>query len=272
MQKRIKEITYKCGNYVHVFASPIYYDRVKVKTRQKRFRETSEAQKWHNEKIAEKHFEMLIETNFNTDDFFFSFTYGNSYLPESDEQAERNIKNYIRRVQYHCKKNKLPDPVAVWNTETSSRGRYHHHGIIKTSLTRKQLKELWRLGVSDMDELYFDIDGLHGLGNYLTKPRCRVGCRRWHYTKNIKQPVKTVSDRRTQKAFNEMWNYNRTSEVIEKYYPDYLSCTVNATQSEITGDKYLYIKLYKKPCASVRKLGKGKKKDSRPRKSRPPYK
>ena len=126
MRVHIREKIYICGDFMHVDAFPVFAPS--GNRRKRRFKPTSETQKLLNDKYALKHLEMLLETNFDDNDYHIRLSYNDKKQPTSDELAIKNISNYIRRLKYKCNKLGYSAPVAVWCTEKGKKyGRYHHH-------------------------------------------------------------------------------------------------------------------------------------------------
>ena len=59
---------------------------------------TREAQKNLNDKNAKKKFIRKINANFTEEDLCVTLTYSNGFVPD-EEQARRDIRNYLRRVR-----------------------------------------------------------------------------------------------------------------------------------------------------------------------------
>ena len=63
-----------------------------------------QAQKNLNEKNSRKQCERVINENFGDDDLWATFTYTDDQMPASMEDAQKNMQNYIRKLNYHRKK------------------------------------------------------------------------------------------------------------------------------------------------------------------------
>ena len=276
---RIKEVV--CGDFLHLYALPVTAPQ--RSTRKKRFKPTRESMAIYNEQRAAKWLEELAETNFTDNDFFITLSYQDKYLPRSDKEALDEAKKYIRRLQYHCKKNNIPEPAAIWNIEKSKAGRYHHHMIIKCALSRDFIERKWGKGRINTRRLQFDENGLAGLSEYIQKFKSRVGVRRWHSTHNLKKPIQHENDRMSRKQFAELAENLDLSAYFKQNYKDYYlnHDSVKIYRNDINGCDYLYLKLYRKDSQYINsylsssaracKLGDyRKKKDSRPKTSRPP--
>lgn len=157
-----------------------------------------------NERNARKRQRRLLCTNFSraNGDIFVTFTYEGDVDEERAMKEERNLMARIRRLR---KRKGLPELKYMVVTEHQS--KWHHHVIMNGGLTFEELKAVWgkrgkRLHMATLD----DSDGFGGLVAYLNddhkpkrgaqgeeaqesvkQPR-RKGQRRWHASRNLKEP------------------------------------------------------------------------------------
>lgn len=153
----------------------------------------------HNAKRARKWFIRLLNTNFTEADTHTSLTYSDEFLPKTEEEADRDISNFLRRLRTKCKARGLPAPEAITVTEhqdadpdTGQKAvRFHHHVILKCQLTRDEIEGCWvrkkkRMGTTNADRLQMDKSSLEALANYLMKYPKRK--HRWRRTRGIRDP------------------------------------------------------------------------------------
>ena len=95
----IRESVYVCGDYMDADIYPVFQPAGK---RRARCKPTSAIQEKLNQKNAEKKITRLAHANFTEDDIALHLTYDE--LPEDEEQAQRDLYNYIRRVKRLRKK------------------------------------------------------------------------------------------------------------------------------------------------------------------------
>lgn len=120
MRTIYREKRYYCGEYLDVFIYPTYSQ---ARSRGKRSKPTSKAQAKLNQRHREEKLVRLLHANFTPDDYEIHLTY--QYQPESPEEAQRLLRNFIRRVQRARKKQGLPPLKYIAVTEKGSRkGRY----------------------------------------------------------------------------------------------------------------------------------------------------
>lgn len=109
MKSFIREKKIYCGeNYLEVDIIPISKNQKMPRGRRsKKKKVTAPKQKRLNDKRARRYFVQLVNTNFGKEDLHVTVTYSNDELPETIEDAEREAKNYIRRLDYRRKKEGL---------------------------------------------------------------------------------------------------------------------------------------------------------------------
>lgn len=176
-------------------------EREKLKTAPVPFRgKNPESWDGHNAKRARKWFVRLVNTNFTEADTHTSLTYSDEFLPKSEEEADRDISNFLRHLRTKCKAHGLPNPEAITvtehqdaNPETGQKAvRYHHHVILKCQLSRDDIESCWHrkkkpMGWANCDRLRLDKGSLEALASYLMKYPKRK--HRWRRTKGIVDPI-----------------------------------------------------------------------------------
>ena len=149
--------------------------------------------------------------NFTVLGFYLTLTYIDTFLPESMEQAQRDLRNYIRRVKAAIAKLYGPGAeLRVMGLTGCGRksGRYHHHLLVECKgLTMRQnaefrqlLEDKWAvrwpdgsvesLGTANADRLNLQ-NRLDDLITYFEKH----GQMRWYETKNLTLPVERAPKR-----------------------------------------------------------------------------
>ena len=181
--------------------------------RRKKTRPSSERQKKRNAQHAHRWRVQKANANFTVLGFYLTLTYIDTFLPESMEQAQRDLRNYIRRVKAAIAKLYGADvELRVMGLTGCGRksGRYHHHLLIECKgLTMRQnadfrqlLEDKWAvrwpdgsvesLGTANADRLNLQ-NRLDDLITYFEKH----GQMRWYETRNLTLPVEhTPNDTR----------------------------------------------------------------------------
>ena len=102
--------------------------------RRKKTRPSSERQKKRNAQHAHRWRVQKANANFTVLGFYLTLTYIDTFLPEGMEQAQRDLRNYIRRVKAAIAKLYGADvELRVMGLTGCGRksGRYHHHLLIE---------------------------------------------------------------------------------------------------------------------------------------------
>ena len=245
MRTVYREKPYYCGEYLDAFIFPVFETGgYRGGTRTKR-KPSTEAQKKLNQRHREEKLVRLLHTNFTPEDLEIHLTYKGAQ-PESDEEAARNLRNFIRRVQRLRKKQGLPSLKYIAVTERGKRGgRYHHHVTLSGGIDRDELEELWPYGYANSRRLQFTEDGLAGLGHYVVKSP--VGKKAWTASKNLVDPEPRTRDGRiSARKARELFENMQDSTRFEKLYPGYLISSVEAFHNDANGGYYIVARLYKK--------------------------
>lgn len=262
MKSVIRTKTYYCGkNDLEIDLFP-WMEVKKRYTRKKKEKVTIPKQKVLNNKRAKRTFCQLVKTNFGEGDLHLTLTYNTKYLPEKVEDAEKEVRNYLRRVACLRKKKNLSPLKYIFITEQGVQSkRIHHHVIINGGLSRDEVELLWRrpkrkgqqqgeaLGDCNADRLRTDDKGLERLASYLAKdPK---GRKRWTPSQNLKKPEVSVSDTKTShRKFMQLVLLPEDAEEVrqhfEKQYPDFAVTEVRKEWNEITCTWAVYVKLHRK--------------------------
>lgn len=206
MRARVREQRHLCGpNYMEVDIYPISEREHRASARSKQRQATRMVQANLNARNSARHLMQLVNTNFTDNDLHVVLPYFQRRLPATEDEAERDLDNWIRRVNYLRARRGYPPArvIAVTEHQEAGGGRkkvnFHHHVIISgDGLTRDELEAYWSdgrqkdlrkrqlCGYAHSDRLRFDQDSLEGLANYLMKYPKRK--KRWRQSEGLKQP------------------------------------------------------------------------------------
>ncbi|OGO90325.1 MAG: hypothetical protein A2Y17_12210 [Clostridiales bacterium GWF2_38_85] len=239
-----REKYYECGDYLEVNLFPAYK---KAKQRNKKAKPTTEVQEKLNQTNAENKLVRLMNANFTADDIKCELSYDNSCHPESDEQAARDLQNFLRRLKRFRNKQGLPELKYITATEKGTKkGRYHHHITISGGITPKQLAEIWGKGyVQKIQPLQFDECGIVGIAKYY--PKEPIFFKRWNTSKNLVHPEPQRRDGRlSKKVVEELARDTENGREYEKYFDGYFFAQAHKLINDYNGGVYLQIRLYKK--------------------------
>ncbi len=206
--------------------------------RSKRRKVSEPKQKNLNEKNARRYFIQTANLNFGSDPgaLHVSLTYSNRYLPATLEEAERKVRNFIRKIQYARKKAGLPPlkymlvTASTCDRQTGKPVRIHHHIIMNGGLDRDAVENLWRerkqkgqkqgdrTGYCNADRLQADENGIAALCVYLA--RQAGGKKRWTSSHNLERPSCRTTDGKFSHKQLEKWAKERPGrEFWERKYP-----------------------------------------------------
>lgn len=257
MRRHYREKIYECGDYMEVHMYPVYR---KAGVRRKKAKPTKECQKKLNQIHAENNCIRLAHANFTPQDMRLDATYDPKHHPVNDEQAARELTNFLDRVKRRRKKKGLPDLKYIAVTEKGKRnGRYHHHLIINGGLSPQEIVELWGRGYVRTDALQFGEDGIADLVRYILKKPV-VSKKRWNASKNLIRPqVKERDDRLSARKVKELARDTQNNREYEKYYDGYYFSGANVVFNDTNGGVYIYARFYKKEAAFCRTTNRARR-------------
>lgn len=245
MRTFVREKRIYCGkDHLEVDIIPLTDGHLKKKRRKRREKVTAPAQRNLNDKNAKRYFTQLIKANFGQGDLHVTCTYKNKFLPKTIEEAEREVGNFMRRINYRRKKMGLANAKYLIITETRDKQgnpvRAHHH-IFISGMDRDMLEELWSkkgesIGFVNADRLQVDEEGgLLPLARYLTKNR--AGKKRWRGSQNLIKPEIAVNDSKySKRKLNEIaMVHDEDRSFWNQQYPGWSMVRCESVFNEITG-------------------------------------
>lgn len=154
-----------------------------------------QAQRNLNEKNSRKQCERLINENFSDRDIWATFTYTDENMPSSMKEAQKDMTNYIKRINYRRKKKGLKNARYIYVTECSEKGRWHHHIVMDGDIDMDTVEVTWNKGKrNEVRRLQKDENGLSGMAMYITKQKKQKGAagskyqKAWKASKGLKKP------------------------------------------------------------------------------------
>lgn len=261
----IRTNTYYCGGssnkkspYLEISLFP-FMDIEKPKGRKKKEAVTAPKQKNLNNKRSKRYFGQLVKSNFGEGDLHLTLTYDNKFLPDTEEAAEAEARNYIRRLQRARRKKGLDPLKYLLVTEKGVKSkRIHHHLIINGGLDRDEMELLWSrpkkkgekrgkpLGWANADRIRLDDNGIEALAEYLSKDP--QGRKRWNQSQNLKKPMVSKNDTKTRKKdFMKLVEMPEDCEAVQQYFesqqPGYRVTSVNKEYNAVAGTWSFYVKM-----------------------------
>jgi hypothetical protein len=204
-----------------------------------------------NNKNVRKKIVRLLNGNFTEDDIWITVGYRDGVLPPTEEQARKDVVNYIRRLQRYCQKNGLPKLKYVYVTEFSEDTRVHHH-IVMSFPDRDVAEKLWKKGKYPQARRLMPNDyGLEGLARYISKdPK---GSKSYGYSLNLfksweKPHARTADSKITRKKAERLASGEIEPKAFyEKLYKGYEFLDLEVRYSEFVSGCYLYARMRRKP-------------------------
>ena len=253
---RYRTKTIKSGPMLEVEIYPLYKTR-KLDFRAAKEKESRKAQKNLNNKNTIKRVTRLINANFTKKDIWGTFTYDETHFPEDEKEAQKNIRNYIRRLKGYCKKNDLPDLKYIYVTEyinDEKKGQRVHHHIVMNFPDRDIAEKYWNRGSrTQTRRLQPDDYGLEGLARYITKESkdtaVRKSSKKYATSLNLEKPKETIADHKVTKkrAASIARDPNSAKEIFEKQNQGYIFNDLEVKYSKYVSGVYLYVRMRKAP-------------------------
>ncbi len=245
MRTTYREKTYTCGDYKEVYIYPCFSTTPKNGHRAPKAKPTREAQKKLNKRISENKLIRLLNANFTADDLAFDLTYATGNEPENEQQAKKDLQNFLRRVKRYRERAGLPEFKYIAVIEKGSKkGRYHHHLVINGGVTVQQLAKLWGLGLTKASALQFNETGLIAKGKYMVKQN--LFYRSFFASRNLVQPQPTHRDGRlSQRRMYELSQAQDDRAAYAQLYQGYTLAEASSFYNEDNGGFYICARLYR---------------------------
>lgn len=253
----------KAGKLMYVKSYPIWdtttrRDAEAHLAKAKERKGTTAAQKRLNARHASERLEQLINANFGAGDLLLSLTYRRKDAPQTVEESQKHVRNFLARLRRLCRKQGAPDPQYVYVTETKTSKwegtTYHHHMALKVALPRDEVEALWRKkhGYGDIKIAWDKENNLCQWAKYMAKEVCAgvhteeyAQKHRWAASKGLKVPPvresdKKISRRRVEAIAKEMQRDPDVAKMhMEACYPGYEVLEMTIRTSEWVGGAYV---------------------------------
>lgn len=165
---------------------------LKCLSREKNRAESSEKQKALNEIRAKRRCRRMICANFTIGDWYLTLTFLESL---SEEEANRAMNNFLRRLNYWCKKNNRPELKYIGCLEKGKQGKRWHGHIIIPFIPAEEVQKIWSKGENTgrirFESLYSD-GNYKKLAAYIRKDV--TGKKQLKQSRNLKKPQVEVKE------------------------------------------------------------------------------
>lgn len=234
----------------------------KSRNKSKAEKPSRERQEKLNEEYSKLRCVRLINANFTEKDSWITLTYTALNRPATEEQAEKNIKNYIARVKRAFQDIDLKYVYTIEHGDSWT----HHHVVCNVS-DRDRLEELWaskselarkrknpayyvqQYGRTNARRLQPDDFCLTGLARYISKEGSGRNKKKFVCSKNLIKPeetvTKTLKGRRLTRAFVKKLAEDKAAAKLEllKLFPEYQFNDIEVKQTPYTKGYYVYARL-----------------------------
>lgn len=235
--------TIKSGDLLECEIYPVWIRRAEIQ-KARRLKESRKEQQNLNNKNSKKRLIRKINTNFTNKDLFVTLTYAGEE-PTLDD-AQRDIRNYIRRISHYRKKNDLPELKYLYVIEGAaedSKKRVHLH-LVVNAMDRDILENLWKKGRANSYRLQSDENGFEALARYMTK-ETKKNKKKWAGSRNLKDPDITIADHKISKrqTYRLAKREIEHKEKFESFYPGYVFTDSKVYINEAISGAYIYAKM-----------------------------
>lgn len=240
MEKKYREVRYQMGDFLDTEIYPVFK---KSRSRSGKFGCTPEGMKIVNERNSRRRLSRLLHANFSEHDLAVHLTYRESELPKDEEQAKKDIRNFLRRARRLYKQAGIEFKYVSVTEKGKKSERVHHHLVVSGGVSRDELEMLWKKGRANTKRLQMDDNGIVGLSVYMTKQQ--LFFRRYNASRNLVDPdkAKRQNDSRVSKRAAQAICEFYDADVLARLYPGYRLMDVEYCLSDVTGEYYAYVRL-----------------------------
>lgn len=244
--------TFKAGRVLEAEIFP-YWNVRRCASRARRHTPTKAVQEKINKINVQKKISRYINANFTEEDLWGTFSYDDAHLPDTIEDAVKDIARYIKKLRYHYQKRGLRFEylyVTEFSKEEGEKIRAHHHIILTGGLERDQIERLWIYGGRrQVRRLQMDKMGFTGLAHYFAKGK--PGKMKWNHSHGLKLPAASIADNKFKRRDVEKIakDYEEARQVFEKAYPGYELNSLHVRYSDTISGVYIYASMSKTLCA-----------------------
>lgn len=244
---RVKTI--KAGDLLDSEIYPIWNTRNRVYRKAVAKRKPSRtAQENLNHENQKKEAARLLNENFNPGDIWATFGYDDMHIPETWEEANRDIVNFFRRMNRKRKKMGLPPLKYYYRTEMFTEAgkpcRPHHHIVMSGDMSRDEIEKIWDGGGrNQLRKMVPDDYGFTGIARYMNK--CKARYRRGGQSLGLKKPMPTYADHKVTKRKVEYiaMNENEAKAIFENLYVGYWFSDIKTKFSDFVPGAYIYVRM-----------------------------
>lgn len=171
------------------------------------------------------------------------------------------MQNFIRRLRKKYTASAAELKYIYVSQYGEKKGRAHHHILLSEGLSPDIIRETWQLGTRiNVDRIEYTDRGCADLAHYISRDLPRdsdapeIWRKAWCASRNLCKPVEraprdgAISKKDVARIADECSDGSVTlfvRERIERLNPGYTLSEVNVSRSSVTGEAYIYAKLYR---------------------------
>lgn len=248
--------TYKSGNeespseLIESIIYPSFHTKEDMPVTRKKKAGTSQAQRNLNDKNARRYFIRLVNTNFVPGDLFVTLGWDDEHMPGSEEDAQKDIRNYIARINRLRAKLGLGKMKYIYILAFDGYARPHFHILMSgEGMDRDEVENKWgKCSRPNSKRLKPDEDFLlTGIATYITQNPHKK--KRWVPSKNLKkpdEPTKSYTKFRKKGVDKMVTDHEVLKAELEKAYPGCTFLDAEIKYNGVNACWYIYARLTKK--------------------------
>ena len=248
---------FECGNTIEIEKIHTWKCQSKKFTRDSGFKKTTLAQQKQNDKDAFKKFRRIINANFSSGDYHVVLTYDKYHRTSDQEQAKKDIQDFLRQLRKIYKRRKLILKYVCVPEYGKKSNSIHFHLIINNGVEPGIIASAWPNGGVNFRPLNGKGDYAE-LASYLMKQASDNYQTRGIFKKRYSSSTNLIiPEPKVEKIKADSWKKDPVIPAGYMLVPDSLHYGV----SEVTGYPYQNYRLmlipnYKKPKAKNIKINK----------------
>ena len=204
----------------------------------------------YNEELAIRKLTLIINENFEPDDWFMTATYEKDNRPDDIETAKKHLRKFCSELKKLYEKNGV---VLKWvkTTAMGEKGAIHHHIVIPKGIDIRKISEVWKRVVKASYKARSpQYTALYSDGEYsvLAAYICRQGQKSGNSIKNMRKFTCSRNIKRPEPEEIKYVDKVKWQEPPTPWPGYYIECeSIRAGCNPITGKPYLFYRMVKPP-------------------------
>lgn len=261
MKRHCREVIHRSSDFADV---DIYNVFNIGRGRKTKYQPTKPQKQLLNRRNSRAKASRLIHANFDDRSFVISPTFDNETLPEDDDRARNEERNYIRRLSRLAEKYGVAFKYFATGHRGEKSGRYNYHIIISGGIPMPEIIAAWGLGRCNVDPLQFIETGINDLCRYIGRDAdeldedkdeadLSIWKTRYIHSQGLTDPDPEYNNRLARSDMeyiaSQVYEAGMISaegkQFIAKRYPGYECAEAFVTRSEALGGTYVRLRLFR---------------------------